>query len=421
MKFTLIWIVALQMAGSGLSPRLHAQIVSSGLPLPNSNWQVLLTPSGYLDLIIDARTGFEGREYLSGEWASAISYSGHDPMWLPKQLIFPDWLTNSNFEVIMKDGQSIWIKDPNNPLNADGNLIMQSMLRNDHLEITHEYQIWNVPDGVAQGLSPQGNEVPAQAMLLSDGFAYQHTLTFYNTSDEPLTDVHFFHLLHSLHGNRAIYDDTDHGGAMADYRFDFTQQGLSHSFHNANGGLYAHTDYITAHSRVAPDAFSNGYYGIQGIDVHDVGKPSTGVHLDIESNTFTEVAEFEPEEGGWVASTARYPLGTIPVGESKSFSLLFSLRTMSKLIQLDPGIVVETPTIEGDTLIIRIKDTNDLFGNTGLGFSVESSPNMRQDTWTPLPLPFRFNLANPGKYFFEVPYDPTVPKLLYRIRLGFGF
>ncbi len=171
---------------------------------------------------------------------------------------------------------------------------------------------------------------------------------------------------------------------------------------------------------MAPDAFSAGYYGIRGVDRHDVGKPSAGVHLDIETNTFTGVSEFEPEEGGWVASAARYSLGTIGVGESKSFTLLFTLRTMSELAFKDPGIVVESPVIDGDTVHLRILDKNDLVGMTGLGFSLESSTTMEQDSWMPLFLPFMFNLAEPGVYSFEIPYDPAVPKIFYRMQMSFG-
>ena len=208
---------------------------------------------------------------------------------------------------------------------------------------------------------------------------------------------------------------------MADYRFDFTQRGLSHSFNDSDGGLYAHTDYITAHTSVAPDAYSVGYYGIRGMDVHDIGKPNVGVHLDIESDTFTGVTEFEPKEGGWVASAARYPLGTIGVGESKSFNLLFSLRTMSELVYQDPGIVLDDPVIEDGKLHLRITDKNDLVGMTGLGFSLESSPTMQTDSWMPEFLPFMFSPADPGRYSFEIPYDDSVPKSFYRIQLNFGF
>jgi len=226
MKVIPLWIVALQMAvGSCLCSSLHAQVISTGFPLPNANWRVLVTPTGYLDLIIDARPGFDGREYLSGEWAPAVGYDGHAPMWLEPQHVFPDWKTNSNFMTIMRDGQSVWPQDPANPFNEDGNLVLESMQRNDHLEITHTYDIWNVRPN--QGLSPHGSPPPDKVMLESDGFTYRHHLTFRNISGELISNFRFYHLLYSLQGNYSVYDSTDHGGAMAEYKHDFTQRGLS--------------------------------------------------------------------------------------------------------------------------------------------------------------------------------------------------
>ncbi len=178
--------------------------------MPNANWRVLVTPTGYLDLIIDARPGFDGREYLSGEWAPAVGYDGHAPMWLEPQHVFPDWKTNSNFMTIMRDGQSVWPQDPANPFNEDGNLVLESMQRNDHLEITHTYDIWNVRPN--QGLSPHGSPPPDKVMLESDGFTYRHHLTFRNISGELISNFRFYHLLYSLQGNYSVYDSTDHGG-----------------------------------------------------------------------------------------------------------------------------------------------------------------------------------------------------------------
>ncbi len=373
-----------------------------------------------MDLVIDNRSGFDGREYLSGEWAPAISYAGHAPMWLARQHLFPDWETNSDLIPEMRDGESIWVKDPANPFNADGNLILQSIQRNAHIEIIHEYQILNVPGGLAQGLTPSGGATPEMAMILGDGFAFQHTLIFRNISNEALEEFYFYHLLHSLQASYSVYDGTDHGGPMADYRFDFTQRGDSYSLNTENGGVYRHSDYVTVHSRVEPDAFSVGYYGVRGTDVHDIGKPATGVHLDIETNTFSGLAEFEPPEGGWVAGAARYSLGTIGVNESVEFSLLLSLRTMSEMVYPDSGIVVERPMIEDGELKLYVQDQRNLFNEVGLGFGLESSTTMQQDTWTSLGIPFISNPNDPGRFSFTVPYDTNVPENYYRVQLIFA-
>ncbi|MDC0312645.1 hypothetical protein OAN94_03645 [Verrucomicrobiales bacterium] len=274
-----------------------------------------------------------------------------------------------------------------------------------------------------QGLSPHGSPPPDEVMLESDGFTYRHHLTFRNTSGKLISNFRFYHLLYSLQGNYSVYDSTDHGGAMAEYKHDFTQRGLSYSFHGSDGGLYAHTDYITAHSSVAPDAFSNGYYGIRGIDQHDIGKPSAGVHLDIETDTFTNVSEFEPKEGGWVAGATRHPLGDLGVDETKTFTLLFSLRTMSELMYKDPGIVLDTPKIQDDKLRLYINDPMDLFNKVGPGFSLESHTTMDESTepWMPVFLPFMFNPAEPGRFSFEIPIDELERRKHFRVRSNLGF
>ncbi|MGZ5002451.1 MAG: hypothetical protein ACXWBM_04590, partial [Chthoniobacterales bacterium] len=47
---------------------------SAQLQLANPNLNITLTSFGYADLLFDNTPGFEGREYLSGEWGAAISY-----------------------------------------------------------------------------------------------------------------------------------------------------------------------------------------------------------------------------------------------------------------------------------------------------------------------------------------------------------
>ncbi len=45
--------------------------VSAGeMTLINPDWTITLTDAGYSDLLFDQRPGFEGREYLSGEWGT---------------------------------------------------------------------------------------------------------------------------------------------------------------------------------------------------------------------------------------------------------------------------------------------------------------------------------------------------------------
>ena len=74
------------------------------LQLANPNWNITLTDFGYADLLFDNTPGFEGREYLSGEWGAAVAYEAGGttvgPQWLEPNFIYPDWMTNSAFHVV---------------------------------------------------------------------------------------------------------------------------------------------------------------------------------------------------------------------------------------------------------------------------------------------------------------------------------
>ncbi len=90
-------------------------------------------------------------ELLSGEWGSALFYTGIDTpatvdpndepdrrqaMWLTKRFKWPDWDTNSDFYKPAGKIVEAW-HNPNNPapLMNTG----QSTIRNDEVEITIDY------------------------------------------------------------------------------------------------------------------------------------------------------------------------------------------------------------------------------------------------------------------------------------------
>jgi len=49
-------------------------VKAQGLTLANPHWNITLSDFGYSDFLLDNTPGFEGREYLSGEWGAAIGY-----------------------------------------------------------------------------------------------------------------------------------------------------------------------------------------------------------------------------------------------------------------------------------------------------------------------------------------------------------
>lgn len=67
---------------------------SAQLMLANPHWNITLTDFGYSDFLLDNTPGFEGREYLSGEWGAAVGYrlaSGSlvTPQWLEPNFAYP--------------------------------------------------------------------------------------------------------------------------------------------------------------------------------------------------------------------------------------------------------------------------------------------------------------------------------------------
>jgi hypothetical protein len=69
---------------------LPTRATGQGLTLANQHWNITLTDAGYSDYLLDNTPGFEGREYLSGEWGAAVGYTVEggavvSPLWLEKQ------------------------------------------------------------------------------------------------------------------------------------------------------------------------------------------------------------------------------------------------------------------------------------------------------------------------------------------------
>lgn len=289
---------------SSFSLNGHAQVL-----MQSPNWEIVVSNYGYSDYLGDLTPGFEGREYLSGEWAGAISYQGTAPTWLEPNFIFPDWTTNSNFTVL----QPMTLGSP----NSYGLPTAASVISNGALRITQNLEIVDTVTGMAMGnaaaSSPSGNS------LQSNRYVLMHSYTFENTSNATMQDFQFFQFLHGLTAESGVYDNRDYGGAMGNYRYDITQGGNS----DAGAGQF---DYIGFHSSAAPTAFEVGRYGVVGTDDHGLGKPSVGTHLSVESNSLTNVDHFAPSEL-WVGGAQRFDLGTLNPNQSKTFAVALSILT----------------------------------------------------------------------------------------------
>lgn len=299
--------------------------------LANPNWNITLTDSGYSDYLIDNTPGFEGREYLSGEWGAAVAYnvgnSSKSPRWMEPNFAFPDWQTNSNFHVV-------------SPItlvasNASGLPIAQSVIANNDIEITIRYEMIDTVTGIPMGITA-ASAGGAGASIDSNRYVLNQSYTVKNISGAAITNLQVFQMLHGFTSTGGVYDNRAYTGKLSTYRYDATLSGVdTGTIGVAGSSATGLKDYIGFSASVAPSAFEIGYYGIEGngIDDHVTGKPSDGVHLSIENNwgfapysTRQGTDSFAPATR-WIASAQRYELGTIADGQSVSIDVMLTILT----------------------------------------------------------------------------------------------
>jgi hypothetical protein len=278
-------------------------------------WEIAVSDYGYSDYLGDLTPGFQGREYLSGEWGAAVGYAGNgsvrSPTWLEPNFIYPDWTTNSDFTV--ESAMTLGAK------NTFGLPTASSVISNQALRITQHLQIVDTRTGIAMG-NAAASLGGAGASLLSNRYVLLQSYTFENISGGQLDNLQFFQFLHGLNAQSGVVDNRAYSGAaMADYRYDVTQGG------DAGGGA-GQFDYIGFHSKIAPSAVEVGYYGNEQVDSHSVGKPSVGTHLSVEANDLNGTDSFSPTVR-WVAGAQRFDLGTLTNGQSTTFDVVLSIRT----------------------------------------------------------------------------------------------
>jgi len=308
---------------------------AQAITLANPNWNITLSDFGYSDFLLDNTPGFEGREYLSGEWGAAVAYQASGggsvgPMWLEPQFWYPDWTTNSNFTATSHVLQT--------DLNADGLPIAQAVISNGQLEVTLRHEMVDTVVGIPMGTSPAstgGNGTSIQ----SNRYVLKETYTIKNISGAPITGLQFFQFLHGFHAQHGVYDDRPHPGAQSAFRHDVTMAGVdpwSATAGSSAGGL---EDFIGFHALIPPTAYELGHYGIEGngVDDHFSGKPSEGVHLSVENNWASPpyagrngTDSFAPTQR-WIGGAQRWNLGNLAPGASVSMDVLLSLVTGTKV------------------------------------------------------------------------------------------
>ncbi len=301
-----------------------AETYWSNVPdMSNPNWEIFPTDYGYADLLYDRTPGFEGREYLSGEWGAAVSYTRSAsgpvaPTWLEPNFSYPSWTTNSTFSVV-------------SPLtfigrNSDGLPIFQSVINNTDVRITITYEMLDTVFGTPMGLRPASSALPGNSVN-SNRYVLQQTYDIRNVSTETISNLRLYQLLHGLHSDEAAYDNRSYTGPMQDYRYDITLRGVDES---AGSGSTNLDDLIGFHSRIAPLAWETGSYGLESVDSHSYGKPSVGVHVSIENNNLNNSDYYLPPEP-WVAGGQAWGLGALAPSASTSFDVILTILTGTRI------------------------------------------------------------------------------------------
>lgn len=304
--------------------------------LSSPDWNITLTDYGYSDFMLDNTPGFEGREYLSGEWGAAVAYQVEGqpavtPTWLEPRFVFPDWTTNSDFEVVTPIEQT--------GVNAEGLPIAESVLANNDLQITLRFEILDTVVGTPMGTkaasaSGDGSE------LHSNRYVLKQTCTVKNIAGAPVSGLQLFQLLHGLNSQKGHYDDRVYAGPLASMSHDVTLSGIDYWSIGAATAPSGLEDFLCFHSSLAPSAFEIGHFGVEGngVDDHVLGKPSDGVHLSIEANWQglpysgrLGTDEFDPTDR-WVSGGQRWEMGDLQPEESVSMDLVLSLRTGTRVV-----------------------------------------------------------------------------------------
>lgn len=308
---------------------------SAQLTLHNPQWNITLTTFGYSDLLLDNTPGFEGREYLSGEWAGAVAWedaagTAVAPVWLEPEFICPDWSTNSNFRTVSPISQV--------GSNEAGLPIARSVIANATLRITQTYEMIDTVTGMPLGMRPASAGGSGTAYD-SSRYVLKHSYSIRNIASEPLYKLQLFQLLHGFISQKALHDSRSYPGTMGEYRHDTVLRGIDYGTAGISSSDIGLEDFIALQSAVAPSAFEVGYYGVEGngIDNHLFGKPSEGVHLSIEDNWQHEPYSarqgtdlFEPPER-WLGGAQRWELGELRPGDEVDFEIVLAILTGTRV------------------------------------------------------------------------------------------
>ena len=415
------YTVVVRGSDGGVTSSTAATLTVSGTPptnpdgniVGNPEWQFEVSDFGYSDEVLDKRPGFEGREYLSGEWAAGVLYSGgQNPaktIWFEPQWKYPDWASGSDFGVHI----AFYSTGTN---NATGFPVYHSAITNRDLRVDMTYQMIDTITGIPRGQTPKSQPGPGTSTL-STRYVYKQTYTLTNISNTTLSNLRFFQFLHGLDMTESLYDDRSYSGAMSDYHYVNTQIGNTVSLNTNITKLFHHRDVIGFHARVAPTAWEVGYYGKEGTDSHEVGKPSVGVHLKVEADNLNSTDYFSPPEERWVSGAQRFNLGNLVPGAAATIDVLFSLQTIS--VNLGPPIDlrIRQTQVVGTKCLLDFEETT---GNSKvIGYQVFKTAHLGTPVGSMISLLHVDTPNKPGWKRIEIPYSPTESRAFFIIKARF--
>jgi hypothetical protein len=292
---------------------------------------VTIDAGGYADIFHWSLSPYHphgSHELLSGEWGAAIYYDGNpkapNAMWLTDYFLAPPWPTYNNFLIKTDPNYS---DNPNNPVV--GYDTGRSVIKNNEVEITIDYEIADLGDG---NFSPLMYHEPNGTIggKMSERYVLLQTYTIKNIKPSGnITGLEFYQLLHA-HGAddygpvvHCSYETYEYPDALENYtpynpihtvgnfHYDVTQ------WNNLNDHVKTadHTDLVGFSSTVAPNVYECNYYS----------ELEWGAHIDIknrnlDANNYTY---------GRTAGAMGWFLPTLALGQSTSVTVAFMFATLN--------------------------------------------------------------------------------------------
>jgi hypothetical protein len=417
-RFRIIASAAFGLALSTASIHAQEPFVFSGIPIQNPRYEILVNEFGYSDSMLDRRSKFVGREYLSGEWAAAVYYQGGNlpamTRWLTDRFVFPDFITPAPHFTSKYDPPF-----SNYGPNSSGFDVYGSTIINPDLEIGMKYEMLDLGMDMAGRLSlglTAHSAGGAGSFVPSGRYVFKHTYDIRNISGLTLTDVKLYQFIHTLEGDAGVYDGRNYGGGMSSYRYGVTLQGKSFGFNQKNYETVEHTDTVAMKYSMVPSGFELGAFGVKDTDSHQFGEPPAGVHKSVAANTLSSSDAYNPAGSSWVAGAVSFNLGNLAPNATTSLDVLLAIHTTFEVVHPPINLVVRTTTTAGGNLTIDFEETTH---NPLVGFLLRKSQmlDLPPLEWEPVSTPYQIDVPFPNWRRFQVPVTPeTVPKLFFVIQ-----